>query len=187
MKYFIPSVYRFFEGYMRVTRRNWSKANEKTKVQQIKSQNISHLGIINIPINITFTVSLVSHHTDNILMVKFRKEQFPESFVAYITSGWQTRCLHVLHQDDKYLLSAFYIGLGHAFQNSQVFVCSFALVSNWSKNKRGPASLLFKPEIWSAGADNGKTTIVIDSALPPQNTETFRFPTCFGSSNACYP
>ena len=64
-----------------------------------KSQNISHLRIINLPINIT--VSLVSHHTDNILMIKFRKQQFPESFVAYITSGWQTRCLHVLHQDDK--------------------------------------------------------------------------------------
>ena len=64
-----------------------------------KSQNISHLGIINLPINIT--VSLVSHHTDNILMIKFRKQQFDESFVAYITSGWQTRCLYVLHQDDK--------------------------------------------------------------------------------------
>ena len=64
------------------------------------SQSISHLGIItDLPINIT--VNLVSHHTDNILMIKFRKQQFPESFVAYITSGWQTRCLHVLHQDDK--------------------------------------------------------------------------------------
>ena len=65
-----------------------------------KSQNISHLGIItDLPINIT--VNLVRHHTDNILMIKFRKQQFPESFAAYIISGWQTRCLHVLHQDDK--------------------------------------------------------------------------------------
>ena len=40
---------------------------------------------MNLPINIT--VKLVSHHTDNILMIKFRKQQFPESFVAYITSG----------------------------------------------------------------------------------------------------
>ena len=65
---------------------------------------------------------------------------------------------------------------------SQVFVCSFVLVSHWSKNKRGTASVLFKPEIWSAGADNGKTTIVIDPALPPQNTETFRFPTCLAAT-----
>ena len=43
------------------------------------------MNIINLPINIT--VKLVSHHTDNILMIKFRKQQFPESFVAYITSG----------------------------------------------------------------------------------------------------
>ena len=65
------------------------------------------------------------------------------------------------------------------FQNSQDFVCSFALVSHWSKNSRGPASLFFKPEIWSAiRADNGKTTIVLDPALPPQNTETFQFPKC---------
>ena len=35
MKYFIPSVYCFFEGYMRLTRTNWSKAKEKTKVLQI--------------------------------------------------------------------------------------------------------------------------------------------------------
>ena len=41
---------------------------------------------------------------------------------------------------------------------------------------------MFKPEIWSAGADNGKTTIVIDPALPPQNTETFRFPTCLAAT-----
>ena len=63
-----------------------------------KSQNISHLGmnIINLPINIT--MSLVSHHTDNIFLIKFRKQQFPESFVACITSGWQTRHLHVLHK-----------------------------------------------------------------------------------------
>ena len=38
MKYFIPSVYRFFEGYMRVT----SKAKEKTKVQQIAKFFSSH-------------------------------------------------------------------------------------------------------------------------------------------------
>ena len=43
------------------------------------------MNIINLPINIT--VRLFSHHTDNILMIKFRKQQFPESFVAYITSG----------------------------------------------------------------------------------------------------
>ena len=65
---------------------------------------------------------------------------------------------------------------------SKYFVCSFALVSHWSKNERGPASLFFKPEIWSAGADNDKTTIVIDPALPPQNTETFRFPTCLAAT-----
>ena len=41
---------------------------------------------------------------------------------------------------------------------------------------------MFKPEIWSAGADNSKTTIVIDPALPPQNTETFRFPTCLAAT-----
>ena len=41
---------------------------------------------------------------------------------------------------------------------------------------------MFKPEIWSAGTDNGKTTIVIDPALPPQNTETFRFPTCLAAT-----
>ena len=66
---------------------------------------------------------------------------------------------------------------------SKYFVCSFSLVSHWSKNKRGPASLFFKPEIWSAiRADNGKATIVIDPAFPPQNTETFRFPTCLAAT-----
>ena len=41
---------------------------------------------------------------------------------------------------------------------------------------------LFSPEIWSALADNGKTTIVIDPVLPHQNTETFRFPTCLAAT-----
>ena len=145
-----------------------------------KSQNISHLAIVNLPINIT--VSLVSHHTDNILMIKFRKPQFAELKLCCLQNFWVANKMLARPAPRRQIVSAVNIGLGHAFQNSQVFVFSFALVSHWSKNKRGPASLLFKPEIWSAGVDNGKTTIVIDLALPPKNTETFRFPTCLAAT-----
>ena len=68
-------------------RKDKSAAKAFHVITETKSQNVSNLGIniINLPINIT--VRLVRHHTDNILMIKFRKQQFPESFVVYITSG----------------------------------------------------------------------------------------------------
>ena len=89
MKYFIPNVYRYFGGYILIEgkRKDKSAAKAFHLITETKSQNISNLGmnITNLPINIT--VRLVSHRTDNILMIKFRKQQFPESFVAYIISG----------------------------------------------------------------------------------------------------